>query len=202
MEIREELPSDLAAVREVHRSAFATHPDQVVSLVDDLRRSLTPEPGLSLVAVDDGEHVVGHALLTRNLVDAPPRLVEIQVLSPLGVRPEAQGRGIGSALVRRGIAALTERGVPAIFLEGSPAYYSRFGFESAVDRGFRRPSLRIPKPAFQVLLLPAYEPWMTGTLVYRREFWDHDLVGLRTANVSDADTAIAMPASDTSNWGE
>jgi len=30
-----------------------------------------------------------------------------------------------------------------------------------------------------VHLLPAYEPWMTGTLVYRREFWDHDCVGLR-----------------------
>jgi putative acetyltransferase len=27
--------------------------------------------------------------------------------------------------------------------------------------------------------LPSYEPWMTGTLVYRHEFWDHDAVGLR-----------------------
>lgn len=47
------------------------------------------------------------------------------------------------------------------------------------DLGFRRPSLRIPEPAFQVILLPAYEEWMTGTLVYSRVFWDHDCVGLR-----------------------
>jgi len=47
--------------------------------------------------------------------------------------------------------------------------------------GFRRPSLRIPHDAFQVMLLPAYEEWMTGTLVYRQAFWDHDSVGLREA---------------------
>ena len=31
----------------------------------------------------------------------------------------------------------------------------------------------------QVALLPAYEPWMTGTLVYSEPFWAHDCVGLR-----------------------
>lgn len=45
--------------------------------------------------------------------------------------------------------------------------------------GFRRPSLRIPEPAFQVLRLDSWEPWMTGTLVYSRIFWDLDCVGLR-----------------------
>ena len=66
-----------------------------------------------------------------------------------------------------------------VFLEGSPAYYSRFGFRAGGDLGFRRPSLRIPEPAFQVWPLAAYEPWMTGTLVHHRAFWDHDSVGLR-----------------------
>ncbi|HET9187288.1 MAG TPA: hypothetical protein VFN80_05000, partial [Acidothermaceae bacterium] len=68
---------------------------------------------------------------------------------------------------------------PALFLEGSPRYYGRFGFEPAVERGFRRPSLRIPKPAFQVKLLPAYQGWMTGTLVYAEPFCRFDCVGLR-----------------------
>jgi putative acetyltransferase len=27
--------------------------------------------------------------------------------------------------------------------------------------------------------LSAYEPWMTGTLVYSHTFWDYDCVGLR-----------------------
>jgi len=68
---------------------------------------------------------------------------------------------------------------PLVFLEGSPIFYARFGFKAAGPLGFRRPSLRIPEPAFQVVSLPGYEPWMTGTLVYSRVFWDLDCVGLR-----------------------
>ena len=56
--------------------------------------------------------------------------------------------------------------MPLVFLEGSPTYYARFGFRPALEQGFRKPSLRIPDAGFQVFLLPAYEPWMTGTLVY------------------------------------
>ena len=180
--VREERSTDHAAVREIHRAAFASHPDGVIRLVDALRRSLTAEPGLSLVSVDDEGSVVGHVLFTHNLLDAPPRLVDVQVLSPLGVRPDVQGRGVGSELVRKGLRALADDGVPMVFLEGSPAYYSRFGFSPAGDHGYRRPSLRIPKAGFQVCLLPAHASWMTGTLVYRHEFWDHDLVGLRPAD--------------------
>jgi putative acetyltransferase len=72
-----------------------------------------------------------------------------------------------------------ERSVPAVFLEGSPDYYPRFGFQPGAELGFRKPSLRIPDAAFQVRLLAAYEPWMTGTLVYSEVFWRHDSVGLR-----------------------
>lgn len=182
MEIREETPSDVESVHELQRAAFAHQADQVDALVRELRHSLTSEPGLSLVSVDAAGEVVGHALFTRNLLDAPARLVDVQVLSPVGVRPDAQRRGVGSALIRHGIKTLAARAVPAVFLEGSPDYYSRFGFEPGSDHSFRRPSLRIPRPAFQVLLLPAYEPWMTGTLVYRQEFWRHDLVGLRPSD--------------------
>jgi putative acetyltransferase len=131
------------------------------------------------VATDGDDQVVGHVMFTRNLLDAPPRLVDVAVLSPLSVDPQHQRQGIGSALVRHGLELMASRGVPAVFLEGDPAYYSRFGFVPGADHGFRRPSRRIPKPGFQVHLLPEYEPWMTGTLVYRHEFWDHDLVGLR-----------------------
>jgi len=151
------------------------HGRVVADLVDDLRTT----PGcLSLVAVEGGE-VVGHVMFTTSLLDAPNRLVEVQVLSPVGVRPAAQGRGIGSALIRHGLELMREQLVPLVFLEGAPGYYSRFGFEPGGELGFRKPSLRIPDAAFQVFRLPAYEPWMTGTLVYSEVFWRHDAVGLR-----------------------
>jgi len=101
------------------------------------------------------------------------------VLSPLGVLPGHQRRGIGSALARRGLEILAGRPVPLVFLEGDPRYYSRFGFAPGGDLGFRKPSLRIPDAAFQVVRLPPYQPWMTGTLVYAEPFWRHDCVGLR-----------------------
>ena len=121
----------------------------------------------------------GHVMFTRSLLDAPRRLVEVHVLSPLAAMPGYQKRGIGSALVRKGLKALAMRAVPLVFLEGDPGYYSRFGFAPGGDLGFRKPSLRIPDGAFQAIRLPAHEPWMTGTLVYAEPFWRHDCVGLR-----------------------
>ena len=69
--------------------------------------------------------------------------------------------------------------MPLVFLEGDPRYYSRLGFTPGASGGFRKPSLRIPDGAFQFAALAAYEPWMTGTLVYSATFWAHDCVGLR-----------------------
>ncbi len=165
----------------VHLAGFGDRGPVVVRLVNDLRARMTESNGLSLVATAD-DLIVGHALFTRSLLDAPSRLVEVQVLSPLAVTPERQGQGIGSALVRRGIEMLAARNVPLVFLEGDPRYYSRFGFGVASALGFRTPSLRIPDAGFQVARLDAYEPWMTGTLVYAEPFWECDLVGLRDAD--------------------
>ena len=61
---------------------------------------------------------------------------------------------------------------------GAPAGTGRGG-DAGGGHGFRKPSLRIPDAAFQVMVLPAYEPWMTGTLVYSATFWEYDCVGLR-----------------------
>ena len=175
MNVRTEEERDRTSVRNVHLAAFGDHGAVVADLVDDLR---TVADCISLVADDEG-HVVGHVSFTTSLLDAPRELVPVQVLSPVAVLPDHQGRGVGSALIRRGLELLVERSVPLVFVEGPPLYYSRFGFEPGGGQGFRKPSLRIPDPAFQALRLPSYEPWMTGTLVYAEAFWRHDAVGLR-----------------------
>ncbi|MFL6162647.1 MAG: GNAT family N-acetyltransferase [Jatrophihabitantaceae bacterium] len=123
--------------------------------------------------------LAGVVQLSRGWLDAPRRLVEVLVLSPLAVLPALHGRGIGASLVRAAITRAGELDTPLLFLEGSPRYYPRFGFEPAGRHGFLRPSLRIPEPAFQVLRLPARQDWMVGALVYPDPFWRHDSVGLR-----------------------
>jgi putative acetyltransferase len=179
--IRRERPGDAPGVRELLLAAFGDHGRLVADLVEDLRAGLETGAGLSLVAEDAEGVLAGHVMFTRSLLDAPRRLVEVQVLSPLAVAPAHQQRGIGAALVRRGLDELTGQGVPVVFLEGPPGYYARFGFAPGAGQGFRRPSLRIPDAAFQAVRLPASEPWMTGTLVYAEAFWRHDAVGLREA---------------------
>jgi len=152
--------------------------EKLAHLVDGLRAVSAPLPPVSIVATVD-RNIVGHVMLSAGRLDAPRRLVDVYVLSPLGVLPQYQRMGIGTELIARALAGAEAAGVALVFLEGSPDYYARRGFERASALGFRSPSLRIPDPAFQVARLGAYEPWMTGTLVYPEPFWALDCVGLR-----------------------
>ena len=122
MDVRAEATTDRSAVRTVHLAAFGDHGQVVANLVDDLRDAVARGEGLSLVA-KERDQIVGHVMFSPSLLDAPKRLIPVQVLSPIGV-----------------------------------------------------------VPACQKHQLPAYEPSMTGTLVYAEPFWRHDAVGLRDPN--------------------
>lgn len=173
--VRPVLGTDAAAVRRVVEAAFGDEGLAVAALAE----ALAARPrGAGFVAEHDGE-VVGHVHLSWGWLDAPDRLVDVLVLSPLSVAPAVQRRGLGGALVGRAISAAEELGAPLLFLEGDPAYYSRFGFVHARPLGLVRPSVRVPHSAFQVVVLPAYDGSMTGALVYPDTFWAHDCVGLR-----------------------
>jgi putative acetyltransferase len=177
--LRPQAASDLDAVRAVVGAAFGEKGPGIVRMLDALDASGATV--VSLVAEEDdvqGE-LLGHVRLSRCWLDARERLVDVLVLSPLSVHPDRQGAGIGTALVAAALGAARACGAPALFLEGSPDYYGARGFTRAADHGFVRPSVRIPEAAFQVAVLPAHEPWMTGALVYTDAFWATDSVGLR-----------------------
>jgi putative acetyltransferase len=183
--IREELPGDAPQVLEVIGRAFDGEPEVV-----GLWSALSRRPGtVGSVAVLDGS-VVGHVGLSWGWVDAPDGLVDVVVLSPLSVAPEHQRRGIGAALVAHAVGLAGDLGAPALFLEGDPGYYGRLGFAAAGDHGFVRPSVRIPAPAFQCVLLPAYDASVSGALVYPDTFWAHDAVGLRGERLAEVLRAL------------
>jgi putative acetyltransferase len=168
---------EFTAVRKLSIAAFGGD-SRIGPLLDNLRSSWSWEEALSFVAVRDGS-VVGHVLYSHAFLDAPARLFDVLVLSPIAVRPDVQNEGIGSLLITESLAALRTRREPLVFLEGHPRYYRRFGFRPGVSLGFTAPSVRIPPAAFLVYPLPSYEPSMTGALVYPDAFWRTDTVGLR-----------------------
>ena len=177
--VRPAQATDVAAIDAVLRAAFGG--DQVPLLVHALRAATTAAERVELVAEQGGE-VVGHVLLTPiTLETAPGAETTLTCLSPLGVHPTAQGRGVGGELVRAALAQAERRGDRAVVLEGDPGYYRRFGFVAASRHGLRRPSERIPERAFQIRVLR--EPPPSGRALYPATFWDADAVGLSFAGV-------------------
>jgi len=140
MQIRPALPSDLAAARAIHAAAFRKPemPDAdpvEVRVLDDLVAAGDIIEPLTLVAELDGEPV-GHVACSTAMIDD----VEVAALGPIGVLPEHQGNGIGSALVREALAAADGLGYAVMILLGSTAFYSRFGFVAASGLGIESPN--------------------------------------------------------------
>jgi len=129
MIIRSESPGDIVGIRFVEEAAFLQSAE--ADLVDDLRAA--GDSVFSLIAVE-GETVTGHAMFSR--LQAPfPALA----LGPVAVLPDRQRMGVGSRLIREGIARSEAAGWLGIFVLGDPAFYRRFGFDAGKASGFISP---------------------------------------------------------------
>ena len=140
MIVRRERPADHGAVHAVHSAAFRQpgSDGEVVEarLTDELREDAGFLPHLSMVAVDDGG-VIGHVIATRGWLE--PLGIPVLGLGPLGVHPDHQRRGVGTALVHALLAVAEAADERLVALLGSPDYYRRFGFVPAVERGITAP---------------------------------------------------------------
>ncbi len=168
--IEPERAEDLLAVRDLLRRAFADQPS-VADLVELIRASAHYVPELALVA-RAGRDVVGFVMISHaEVVDSGESRHDVLTLSPLAVAPEQQRQGIGSDLVRAGLAAADTHGPGLVTLEGSPTYYSRLGFRRAADYAV---SIDLPDwappEAAQVYALTAYDAAVRGRLVYPPAF--------------------------------
>jgi len=126
--IRRETPADIGAIRAVTAEAFRTPAVSQQTepyIIDALRAAgaLT----LSLVAEIDGK-VVGHVAFSP--VTISDGAGDWYGLGPVSVLPGHQRRGIGSALIRKGLSMLRGLGGRGCCLVGHPEYYTRFGFRA------------------------------------------------------------------------
>ncbi|GEM_PF-200418 len=126
--IRSEQPDDIDAIAWVTKTAFA--PEQFAShteqfIVNALRR--TNQLAISLVALYEGT-IVGHiAISPVSISSGAPGWYG---LGPVSVLPQWQGQGVGTQLIRSGLAQLQRSGARGCVVLGDPQFYGRFGFKA------------------------------------------------------------------------
>jgi len=162
--VRDARPGELAEVGEIRVAAYLADgflaPDS--GYTPTLRALGRDGDGAVLVAVDepDGSRILGTVMLQPwpHAGQAVSGRDEAEVRA-LAVRPEAQGRGTGSALLRAVIERAAQRGVRHLVLLTQPEMaaaqrlYQRAGFRRLPDRDW--------SPAPGVTLL-AYGLALTG----------------------------------------
>lgn len=162
MQIRDERPEDIEAIRTVTAAAFAGKPyssQTEARIVDALREA--GALALSLVAVR-GAEVIGHIAFSPVLIEG--EACDWYGLGPVSVVPELQALGIGAALIMEGLDRLKALGAKGCVLLGDPGYYGRFGFDA--DPGLTYPGP--PAEYFQRLTLEGPTP--TGEVSYHSAF--------------------------------
>ena len=167
MLIRAEQLADLAAIRRVNEEAFGRAAE--ADLVDRLRAN--HKAILSLVAEDNGV-IVGHILFSEVTVEVNPpsfnRFGKLIGLAPMAVTTARQRSGIGSQLVRAGLAEL--KGYEAAVVLGHPEYYPRFGFVPASRFGLKS-EYDVRDEVFMALeLTPNALAQCSGVILYQAEF--------------------------------
>ena len=165
IQIRPETAEDIEAIRKINTAAFETEAE--AGLVDALRDSGIPL--ISLVAKVD-QKIVGHILFSPMTLSGKSTIVKIAGLAPMAVMPDYQKRGIGTAIVKKGLKQCISIGYQAAVVLGHPEYYPRFGFGPASRFGIKS-EYDVPDEVFMVKelvagILTAYK----GVVKYHRLF--------------------------------
>jgi putative acetyltransferase len=159
--IRSERLEDAQRIHELNIAAFPAAEE--ARLVDRLRAD--GDLVLSLVAEEDGA-IAGHVGFSRMGVDDEGMWHDAVALAPVAVRPAHQRKGIGTALIERGLQALREQGEALVFVLGSHDYYGRFGFDVTEAAAF---ACAYAGPYFQLLRLSDGGP-LSGRVQYAAAF--------------------------------
>ena len=163
--LRDETAEDAAAIGEVTVAAFASleisnHTEQFIIEALRAAQALT----ISLVAETTGR-IVGHIAFSPVVISDGTQ--NWYGLGPISVLPAYQRMGIGSALIRTGLARLQALGADGCCLVGHPEYYRRFGFENSAGLGHKG----VPPEVF--FALPFHGRLPQGTVAFHESFAAH-----------------------------
>ncbi|WP_373020319.1 GNAT family N-acetyltransferase [Thiomicrorhabdus sp.] len=162
MIIRKETPADFESITNVTVEAFKSHP---ISRQTEhfIIRALRAAEALTLsLVVEINGQIVGHIAFSP--IEISDGTQEWFGLGPISVLPEYQQKGIGTALINKGLSELKDLGAQGCALVGMPEYYNRFGFKNfpqLIHEG-------IPQEVF--LVLPFYDKVPKGTVTFHKAF--------------------------------
>jgi putative acetyltransferase len=162
LHIRQERGEDVNEIGLVTAKAFAPMPfgdGTEAQLVETLRAASALT--VSLVATLD-DALVGHVAFSPVTINDRPS--DWYQLSPISVAPQVQRRGVGSALIGRGLDRLRGLRAGGCVLLGDPDYYGRFGFLSDPELTYQGKANRF----FQRLILN--DPSMIGDVSFHPAF--------------------------------
>ena len=161
--IRPENDNDADDIHRITIAAFkqAEHSDHnEQQIIANLRASSALS--ISLVAVENSTPLAHIAFSPVQISDGTEHWFG---LGPLSVLPERQKQGIGSSLVRQGLAQLRTIGAKGCVVLGDPHYYGRFGFHAHPKLGFKG----VPPEYFQALSFSQDLP--SGWVQYHSSFY-------------------------------
>lgn len=166
----EEGPAVAAMVGAIRRGPFARDEYEWVAWTRDAEAALTRDRAADDASGHDADHVaaddaaddvdrevVGHVVLSGTTLHTPRGDTEVLLLSPLAVRPDRHGQGIGTALVERVVGLADAAGEPLIVVLGDPRFYGRCCFVPSAPHGITQDVPEwAPAEASQVRLLSGY----------------------------------------------
>lgn len=171
--IRAEQAADKNGVRAVNERAFGGRAE--ADIVEALHRA---HAAVVALVAEVGAEVVGHILFSPVDVECAswrqglsPAIVKRLVgLAPMAVAPDYQRRGIGSQLVREGLARCRANGFDGVVVLGHAEYYPRFGFVPAMQFGLRS-EYDVPADVFMAIELGSGSlDGVSGLVRYHKAF--------------------------------
>lgn len=157
-EIRAERPEDGPLVDALNEQSFGA--GRYAKAAYRLREGVNAQTGLSFIAVEEGT--------LRGSVRFWPITIGTQsslLLGPLAVQSDQRGRGIGIALMKKGIEAAKAGGHRSIVLVGDAPYYARVGFTALPHKQIVFPGPADPSRILGLALVDGALENLRGTVM-------------------------------------
>jgi putative acetyltransferase len=128
-------PNDNTSTRQVVHAAFRD--EDVATFLDALRADGCI---IGEWLAEDSSGPIALIVFSRVWVERQDgERFRAAMLTPLAVRPDRQGLGIGSELMDYALRSLEAGGETLFFVLGHPSYYPRAGFSSTLAKTVRSP---------------------------------------------------------------